>query len=40
MAGCDLVEKRGTTMSEAIDLMKFHMTGTHGGEEEEEASPE
>ena len=31
MAGCDLVEKRGTTMSEAIDLMKFHMTGTHGG---------
>ena len=29
-AGCDNVEKEGTNMSEAIDLMKFHISAVHG----------
>ena len=30
IAGCDKVEKKGTTMMEAIELMKFHRTNKHG----------
>ena len=28
--GCNNVEKDGTTMVEAIDLMKFHISAIHG----------
>ena len=37
--GCDNMEKDGTTMAEAIDLMKFHISAIHGngqGEEEDQ----
>ena len=35
VAGCDNVEKEGTTIAEAIDLLKFHVAAVHGqgGEE-------
>ena len=37
--GCDNVEKDGTTIAEAIDLMKFHISVIHGngqGEDEDQ----
>ena len=30
MAECDTVEKRGETMTDMIELMKFHMFAEHG----------